>query len=66
MRSILLQLPELIEDQEIEELLRVGDRNGDGKLDLEDLGYDSSMFYFVNIAYRIMLGYRDLDVPPAN
>ena len=41
MRSILLQLPELIEDQEIEELLRVGDRNGDGKLDLEDLGYDT-------------------------
>ena len=66
MRSILLQLPELIEDQEIEELLRVGDRNGDGKLDLEDLGYDSSMFYFVNITYRIMLGYRELDVPPAN
>ena len=38
LRSIFLQLPELIEDQELEEMLRAGDRNGDGKFDLEDLG----------------------------
>ena len=38
MRSILLRLPELIDDQELEELLSVGDRNGDGRFDLDDLG----------------------------
>ena len=38
LRSIFLQLPELIEDKELEEMLRAGDRNGDGKFDLEDLG----------------------------
>ena len=38
LRSIFLQLPELIDDQELEEMLRTGDRNGDGKFDLEDLG----------------------------
>ena len=38
LRSIFLQLPELIDDQELEEMLRAGDRNGDGKFDLEDLG----------------------------
>ena len=38
LRSIFLQLPELIDDQELEEMLSVGDRNGDGKFDLEDLG----------------------------
>ena len=38
LRSIFLQLPELIDDQELEEMLSAGDRDGDGKFDLEDLG----------------------------
>ena len=38
MRNILLQLPEILSDDEMEELLRTGDRNGDGKFDLTEFG----------------------------
>ena len=38
MRNILLQLPESLTDDEMEEMLRTGDRNRDGKFDLAEFG----------------------------
>merc|ERR1712032_495398 len=45
MRNIFLQLPERLSDEEMDALLRAGDRSGQGKFALSDLG--------------IMLGYKN-------
>ena len=38
LRNILIQLPETLSDEEMDEMLRTGDTNGDGKFDLSELG----------------------------
>eukprot|EP00090_Calanus_glacialis_P039722 TRINITY_DN69168_c0_g1_i1.p1 TRINITY_DN69168_c0_g1~~TRINITY_DN69168_c0_g1_i1.p1 ORF type:complete len:177 (-),score=69.08 TRINITY_DN69168_c0_g1_i1:87-539(-) len=47
MRLILSQLPVSLADEEMDEILRAGDANGDGVFDLAELG--------------VMLGYREFD-----
>ena len=49
MRNILLQLPESLTDDEMDEMFKTGDRNGDGKFDLAEFGYfinNIDMLYF--------------------
>ena len=38
LRNILIQLPETLSDEEMDEMLRTGDTNGDGKFDISELG----------------------------
>ena len=38
LRNILLQLPETITDEEMDEMLRAGDRDNNGRFDLSELG----------------------------
>ena len=39
LRAIFLQLPELLSDDEMEEMLRAGNRSGGGTFNLEDMGW---------------------------
>ena len=38
LRNILLQLPETLSDEEMDEMLRAGDIDNNGKFDLSELG----------------------------
>ena len=39
LRAIFLQLPEPLSDDEMEEMLRAGNRSGGGTFNLEDMGW---------------------------
>ena len=42
LRAIFLQLPEPLSDDEMEEMLRAGNRSGGGTFNLEDMGWGST------------------------
>ena len=63
MRLILSQLPVSMSDQEMDEILRAVDANGDGVFDWLSWGgetgseFSKLLFYF----FRVMFGYREFD-----
>ena len=63
MRLILSQLPVSLADEEMDEILRAGDANGDGVFDLAELGCGKTVFFYKTMFcdYRVMLGYREFD-----
>ena len=53
LRAIFLQLPEPLSDDEMEEMLRAGNRSGGGTFNLEDMGW-AAQIVLVIVAVLVM------------